>query len=103
MTWVPIGHVDDVPTDGSGCLIEAGGERIALFRDGSEVRAIDDECPHQGGSLAAGVACDGEVACPWHSWHFDLVTGENRDGLAMVTRTFPVRVGHDGVIEVRLT
>jgi 3-phenylpropionate/trans-cinnamate dioxygenase ferredoxin subunit len=52
-----------------------------------------DRCPHQGGSLSAGVTTGlllapqpgqyqyirkGEfIRCPWHGWEFDIKTGQS--------------------------
>ena len=59
------------------------GERICLIRDGGEVRAVGDECPHQGFALSAGELCgDGTIECVWHGARFDLVTGAVKRGPA---------------------
>lgn len=100
--WVATRALRDLPTDGLGVSIELEGRRIALFRIGERVHAIDDECPHQGASLGLGVALEGEVSCPWHSWHFELATGRNTDGLAACVAVHGTRVRADGVVEVEL-
>ena len=64
------------------------------------MHAVDDQCPHSGASLAEGVIRRGEVTCPWHSFHFDLCTGRNADGLAMRIRVHRAHVRDDGSVEV---
>jgi 3-phenylpropionate/trans-cinnamate dioxygenase ferredoxin subunit len=70
------------------------GRSIAVFNVNGELLGISDACPHQGGSLATGATVGmaastepgkfghsrpGEfVRCPWHSWEFDLRTGQSR-------------------------
>ena len=57
-------------------VMTPAGERICLIRDGDEVRAVGDECPHQGFALSAGELCgDGTIECVWHGARFDLRTG----------------------------
>ena len=72
--WVRIGPLDDLP-DGRGVRVEAGDQRIAVFRVGSEVFAVGDRCSHAEASLAEGEVFDTEVECPRHGSAFDLRTG----------------------------
>ena len=48
------------------------GEELVLFRDGAQVYALDNRCPHRGARLSLG-ACrfKGTVSCPYHGWTFD--------------------------------
>ena len=62
-------------TPGKGKLVVVNDRRIALFRDGTKVYAIDDTCPHRGGPLSDGICREGQVMCPWHAARFDLATG----------------------------
>ena len=78
---------------GSQKLVNVKGRAIAVFNVAGELFGISDACPHQGGSLAAGATVGlttsvkpgeychsrpGEfVRCPWHSWEFDLRTGQS--------------------------
>jgi phenylpropionate dioxygenase-like ring-hydroxylating dioxygenase large terminal subunit len=49
------------------------GEQIVLFRDGGNVQALEDRCPHRGVRLSAG-ACrfpgSGTLSCAYHGWTF---------------------------------
>ncbi|NJO39014.1 MAG: Rieske (2Fe-2S) protein [Rhizobiales bacterium] len=74
-------------------LVTVRGREIAVFNVGGDFLAIQDRCPHQGGSLCRGklvglVEADGPgryryrrkgeiVRCPWHGWEFDLRTGKS--------------------------
>jgi nitrite reductase (NADH) small subunit/3-phenylpropionate/trans-cinnamate dioxygenase ferredoxin subunit len=75
---------------------------VAVFRSGGELFAFDDACPHMGASLGDGVLRDKEVTCPWHSFHFDVCSGRNTDGLGEELEVFEARVRADGRVEVRL-
>lgn len=69
--WYPALRADAVR--GKPVGLEIMGETLVLFRDRSgEVVALDDACPHRGGSLADGDChYPGTVACPYHGWVFD--------------------------------
>lgn len=52
------------------------GEKIVLVRDGKQVRALKDRCPHRGVPLSAGRRLfPGTITCVYHGWTFDLKTG----------------------------
>jgi len=51
------------------------GKRVAAFRTGGALVALEMSCKHQGADLTAG-AFDGTiVTCPRHGWRYDLATG----------------------------
>jgi nitrite reductase (NADH) small subunit/3-phenylpropionate/trans-cinnamate dioxygenase ferredoxin subunit len=102
LRWHAAGNRAELPTDGGGLTVRAGGRHVALFLHEGEVHAVDDACPHMGASLGMGVAIDGDVTCPWHAWHFRLGDGCNTDGLEARVAVHPVRVASDGSIEVGL-
>jgi NAD(P)H-dependent nitrite reductase small subunit len=98
--WIEVARVEDF-RPGEGRIVVAEGRRLALFNDGGEFFAIDDTCPHQGASLAAGLLHAGRVICPWHSWVFELRTGRcPRDSHPPVA-SYRVRQ-NGGAIEVEL-
>lgn len=59
----------------TGLTIELAGRAIALFLHEGEPYAIDEHCPHAGGSLGSGYVQDGCVMCPWHGWRFRVTDG----------------------------
>ena len=73
-SYVKVAKVSDIPQD-TGYLVEIRGKRIALFRVGSEIHAIEATCSHQGGPLHEGGIDGKDVTCPWHGWEFDVVSG----------------------------
>jgi nitrite reductase/ring-hydroxylating ferredoxin subunit len=50
------------------------GEDIVVYRDGGQVYALADRCPHRGVKLSPG-SCEfpgsGTISCPYHGWTFD--------------------------------
>jgi nitrite reductase/ring-hydroxylating ferredoxin subunit len=69
-----VASIDDIP-EGGGIAVDVGERRIALFRAGGEVFALDETCPHRGGPLHEGGIVESVLSCPWHGWQFDLRTG----------------------------
>ena len=58
-------------------LIEANGEKVALFRLGADFYALSNTCLHRGGPLGQGFVEGSTVTCPWHNWTWDVTTGAN--------------------------
>lgn len=85
-----------------GKLVNAGGQKIALFKVGEDYYAIENTCPHAGGPLAEG-AVEGEVVtCPWHGSRFNIKTGALLAPPAKQgVKSFPVRItGSDVEVEI---
>jgi nitrite reductase (NADH) small subunit len=81
--------------DGGSTIVEAGGGlKIAVFRVGDRVAAIDNRCPHAGGSLGNGAFDGTTVKCPLHGFRVDVWRGIGNGNKPV--RTFPVSVdlGH---------
>ena len=52
------------------------GERVCLMNDEGAVRAVGDECPHQGFALSSGeLLGNGTIECVWHGARFDCRSG----------------------------
>ncbi|MEU4827153.1 Rieske 2Fe-2S domain-containing protein [Actinomadura citrea] len=78
------------------------GENIALVREGEEIHALHDRCPHRGVPLSLGRRqFPGTVSCPYHGWTYDLKDGKLCGVLTdgpdspikgrVKVRTYPVR------------
>lgn len=93
-------RLEELPQGGEGLSVEVAGRQVALFLVEDRVHAVQDTCPHRGASLGMGVVVDGDVACPWHSFHFCLRTGRNTDGLDERIRVWSARVADDGTVEI---
>src|SRR5260370_26999645 len=73
-------------------LVEAEGQKIALFRVGDAFYALSDTCTHRGGPLSEGAVEGTEVTCPWHGARFDIKTGAVLGPPAgREVRSYPVR------------
>jgi nitrite reductase/ring-hydroxylating ferredoxin subunit len=82
--------------------VSVGDRRVCLVRLEDGVYGFDDRCPHRGGSLSRGSICGSVITCAFHTWQFDVRTGElvrlrAPDRLALVE----IRE-RNGVVEVAL-
>jgi phenylpropionate dioxygenase-like ring-hydroxylating dioxygenase large terminal subunit len=72
--WYPVtwsSHITGTPSAYTLC-----GEKIALIRDGGQVYALNDRCPHRGVPLSQGnQQFPGTLSCPYHGWTYDLTDG----------------------------
>jgi nitrite reductase (NADH) small subunit len=89
-TAVKVGVAADVP-EGGGRQFEAAGRKIAVFRVGGVLHAMDGVCPHRGGPVGEGTVENGIVACPWHGWRFEVATGRCVNVPGGKQTCFPVR------------
>ena len=103
-----VAAVGDIPP-GTRRLAQVNGRAIVVFNLGGEFFALNNRCPHRGGSLCQGrqtglVESDGPgnyrysrpgeiIRCPWHGWEFDVRTGQSFcDPSKISVRSYPVEV-----------
>ncbi|HEX4297073.1 MAG TPA: Rieske (2Fe-2S) protein [Devosia sp.] len=108
MTRQVVAATSEIPP-GARRRIEIDGRGIVVFNLDGEYFALLDRCPHNGGSLAAGIvtgllqsAAPGDysytrrgeiIRCPWHGWEFDIRTGRSFcTGIRARARPYPVTV-----------
>jgi nitrite reductase (NADH) small subunit len=60
------------------------GRRLAVGRTARGFFALDDRCPHAGGSLGEGLVDGESLVCPIHGYAYDVTTGEGLDDGAEV-------------------
>ncbi|HEY8743683.1 MAG TPA: Rieske (2Fe-2S) protein [Chloroflexota bacterium] len=101
---------------GARKIVTLAGQSIGLFNvHGSYVAALN-VCPHElapvclgrvGGTTLTSLpgefrwGRDGEIlACPWHGWEFDLLTGHALTDRHKRLRLFPVEVEGDALYVV---
>ena len=83
-----------------GVVVVAGAlRRIAVFTDGEEVYAVENNCPHMGFPLDRGTVRDGILTCHWHQARFDLHSGCTFDLWADDVARYAVEVD-DGEVYV---
>src|SRR5207248_37810 len=62
--WLSVGPPQSIPDRGARIVSAPGGERIAIFRDGTRVAALSNLCAHQHGPIGEGRIVDGRITCP---------------------------------------
>jgi nitrite reductase/ring-hydroxylating ferredoxin subunit len=79
--------------DSSMEIVEISGRKIVLAKRYGKIYALENTCPHLGGSLGRGTLNANRVICPLHHWTFDLATGRVVEGVAdEKVETFAVKV-----------
>ncbi len=105
MAFVEVAHISDLKP-GSMTKIRLDHCVILLaFVDGAYY-ALNNRCPHMGGSLADGILDDHNVTCPRHGSSFDVRNGQvQRDPKLLFikmkvsdAKTLPVRLDGDKIL-----
>ena len=108
-----VGSTDDF--DEGGCtLVEIAGRSVGIYNVNGSFTAVLNFCPHEGAPVCLGkvrgttlLSAPGEfrwgregeiLACPWHGWEFDLLSGECLTDRRKLHR-FPVEID-EGVVYV---
>ena len=113
-------HVVGKPVDfpvGKFKIIDIDGREIGIAQlKNGEFRAVRNVCPHKGAPVCRGsiggtalpsavgeliFGRDGEIlACPWHGFEFDLLTGDEliRSGKPTRLLMYPVTVESGNVV-----
>ena len=76
--------------------------RLILLRQGDEIFAYDEACPHEGHPLSQGELVEDVVVCARHLWEFEIRTGRHISRIRRPQcdlKPFPVRIT-DGAVEV---
>jgi nitrite reductase/ring-hydroxylating ferredoxin subunit len=79
MARLVVGTIADF-VEQHGVRVSVGDRRLALFRIGSQVFAVDDNCPHRNFPLHDGLVRGTSVQCRSHGSCFDLTTGALQRG-----------------------
>lgn len=109
--------VNEIPP-GERKIVELEGKSVGVFNVGGQFVAVLNVCPHELAPVCRGRVSgttlpsppgemrwgrEGEIlACPWHGWEFDLLTGCALADPRTRLRTYPTRV-EDGTVFVQLS
>ena len=69
------GHPCNLPDPfppGARKLVFAGGAQVLVFNLDGQLIAVENSCPHAGGSLHGGQLSGAILRCPSHGMRFDL-------------------------------
>ena len=96
MVWTKVAEKGSIQI-GKGEEFDVNGKKIAIFnKDG--LHALDAMCAHQNNSIACGEIDGDIVECPYHSWHYNIKTGDLQDYLKGIKqKTYKTEVKDDGI------
>ena len=97
MNFVKVANKSELAS-GSSKQVEVNGNDIALFNVNGNFYALDDTCPHRGGSLSEGFVETGVLSCPWHGWQFQLETGECLTDSRVCQTKYTVKIEGDNIL-----
>ncbi|MFA7673567.1 MAG: Rieske (2Fe-2S) protein [Clostridia bacterium] len=75
MEYIKIGRTTDVH-DGNKRKVTVNGKEILLTSVNNSYYAIDNTCPHMGGSLYEGKLNGSLISCPKHGSIYDVTNGK---------------------------
>lgn len=97
MKWFKVANVSELHL-GEGKTVEpVPGKPIALLNNHGLFQAIDNTCPHRGGSLSDGQIKDNCIVCPLHQWTFSLETGANIRNPKIKLHVYPINLKGDEI------
>lgn len=82
---------------GENKVVEVNGQQIALANVDGEFFAINNTCPHRGGSLGDGFLEGEIITCPLHGWRFNVKNGNHEFMPHIKVSCYPVKVEGDDV------
>lgn len=99
--WIDVCDPADIP-DGRAVIAPLpSGDRVAIFRKGARLHAIENACRHQNGPLGEGCLKDGLVTCPWHGWQYRPEDGLSPPPYSERVATYDVKIA-GGRVFVRI-
>lgn len=98
-SWTPVLRL--AALNGKPQRVEIDGVGVVLYREGDNVLAVGEYCPHLAAPMSDGWVDRGRVVCPWHGSRFECHSGDVLKGPATASLpTYPTRI-RDGMVEVR--
>jgi nitrite reductase (NADH) small subunit len=102
-----VARVDEIPPGGRK-IVRLEGREVGVFNLDGEFFALKNSCPHQAARVClgrvVGTTLPGAVyqfeygregrilRCPWHSWEYDITTGESVFDPKVRVVSYPVQV-----------
>ncbi len=96
-TRVKLGPRTSVASAGP-LIVELGGRRVRVLRQGDELVAHDLLCPHMGGPLDEAKVEYGRVVCPWHGYAFELESGRCQRARGLCLHPTRIELEGDDVV-----
>ena len=67
-------------------------ERIAVYKTGGKLFAVNNVCKHQNGPLGEGKVIDGCITCPWHGYQYLPHNGQSPPPFKEKVSTYDVKL-----------
>jgi nitrite reductase/ring-hydroxylating ferredoxin subunit len=83
--------LSEVPNFGKK-VVTVNGRELLLINIKGQIFACENECPHQGSPLQAGIVKDNYLSCPRHGYRFDLTSGRCLDHPEFTLQVFPAEL-----------
>ena len=87
----------EVPNFGKK-VVTVNGLELVLINIKGEIFACENECPHQGSPMHAGIVKDGHLSCPRHGYRFNLKNGSCLDNPDFTLKVFPAKIEGDDIL-----
>ena len=105
MHFVHVAQASDLPA-GQKTKVSVEGREICLVNTGDAFFALDNTCPHMGGSLADGALIGNRIVCPRHGSVFDVTNGKalKRGRMLLIPvnihdiQSYPVKTAGDDIL-----
>jgi 3-phenylpropionate/trans-cinnamate dioxygenase ferredoxin subunit len=107
-----VARVDEIPPGGRK-IVRIEGREVGLFNLDGAFYALKNACPHQGARVCLGrivgttlpsdaheyrYGKEGRILrCPWHSWEYEIETGQSVFDPNVRVVTYPVEVADDEI------
>ena len=95
--FVKIAKVREL-SPGENKVVNVNGQDIALANVGGEFFAVNNTCPHRGGSLGDGFLEGEIITCPLHGWRFNVRNGNHEFMPQVKISCYQVKVEGDDVL-----
>ena len=99
MKYIEIADINEIPV-GSKKKIETATGTVLVVNIQGSFYALDNKCPHMGGSLGDGVLEGNHIICPKHGATFDITTGKNVKGAKIAFIKANVKDAHSYPLKV---
>jgi nitrite reductase (NADH) small subunit len=91
----------ELPPAGEAREFTAAGRALCVANVGGTIAVLYGVCPHEEGPLGEGAIEDGRIVCPWHSYAFDVRTGESPNDPDLRAQVFEAVV-ENGELRARI-
>ena len=99
--YVRVCAQSELPQPGKVQEFSVNGRALCIANVDGTICALDGTCPHEGGPLGEGTLEGGRVVCPWHSYAYDVHTGEAENDPDLKAEVFEAKV-ENGELRVKL-